>query len=63
LQVNGWNRRTSSKVKLSRLRKPKAACFLSYMKYRLHKNTSNIMKKRSCYGDITHKRGRIKEGS
>jgi hypothetical protein len=29
-QVNGWNWKTSTKVKLARFRKPKAACSLSY---------------------------------
>jgi hypothetical protein len=31
-------------VKLARLRKPKAACFPSYVDYRPNKNISNIMK-------------------
>jgi hypothetical protein len=30
-------------VKLARLRKPKAACFPSYVKYRLKTNTTNII--------------------
>jgi hypothetical protein len=30
-------------VKLARSRKPKAACFLSYVEYRLNKNTNNII--------------------
>jgi hypothetical protein len=34
LQVNGWNWRTSSSVKLARLRRPKIACFPSYAVFR-----------------------------
>jgi hypothetical protein len=34
LRVSGQNWRTASYVKLSRLRRPKAACSLSYVKYR-----------------------------
>jgi hypothetical protein len=34
LQVNGWICRTSSYVKFDRFRKPKAACFLSYVEYK-----------------------------
>jgi hypothetical protein len=33
-QVNGWNWRTSSWVKLARLRRPKIACSPSYADYR-----------------------------
>jgi hypothetical protein len=33
-------------VSLDIHRKPKAACFLSYVEYRPHANTSNIMKNR-----------------
>jgi hypothetical protein len=29
---------------VTRSRKPKAACFPSYMEYRLNKNTSNVIK-------------------
>jgi hypothetical protein len=35
-------------VKLTRLRKPKAAYFLSFIEYRPNTNTSNGMKNRSC---------------
>jgi hypothetical protein len=31
-------------MKLSRLRKPKAACFLSFVEHRPNTNTSNIRK-------------------
>jgi hypothetical protein len=34
LQVNGWNWRTSSKVKLIRLGSPKVTCSPSYADYR-----------------------------
>jgi hypothetical protein len=34
LQVNRWNWRTSSYVRLVRLRRPKATCSLSYAGYR-----------------------------
>jgi hypothetical protein len=34
LQVNGWNLRTSSKTKLTSLRRPKIACSPSYADYR-----------------------------
>jgi hypothetical protein len=43
LQVNGWNWRTSSYVKLFRFRKPKAACFLPYVEYRLNTNISSVI--------------------
>jgi hypothetical protein len=33
-QVNGWNWRTSSLAKLSRLRRPKIICSPSYVDYR-----------------------------
>jgi hypothetical protein len=39
-----------------RLRKPKAACFLSYVEYGPNTITSNTMKNRS------HTRERVKEG-
>jgi hypothetical protein len=38
LQVTEWNWRTSSLVKLARLRRPKPACFLSYVKNRPNTN-------------------------
>jgi hypothetical protein len=41
-------------MKLARLRKLKAACFLSYVEYRPNMNTSSILK---------NERGRVKEGS
>jgi hypothetical protein len=56
-QVNGWNWRTSSKVKLVRLRRPKITCSPLYADYRL-KKCSNIMghkshtKGRPCTGGI-----------
>jgi hypothetical protein len=50
-------------VKLARFRKPKAACFLSYVEYRPNINISNTMKNRSCYGEVINGKGRIKEGS
>jgi hypothetical protein len=34
LQVNGWNWRISSQVKLARLRRPKILCPPSYVDYR-----------------------------
>jgi hypothetical protein len=33
---------------VSQVQKAKSTCFLSYMEYRPNKNTSNIMKNRSC---------------
>jgi hypothetical protein len=33
---------------LSQVRRPKAACFLSYVEYIPNTNTSSIMKNRSC---------------
>jgi hypothetical protein len=44
LWVNGWNRRTSSSMKLVKFRRPKATCFLSYVEYSPNMNTSNIIK-------------------
>jgi hypothetical protein len=40
LQVNGWNWRTSSLVKLARFRRPNVACFLSYVEYGPNTNTT-----------------------
>jgi hypothetical protein len=50
LQVNGWNWRISSEVSSAKLRKPRAAFFLSYVEYKPNTNTSNIMKNRSHLG-------------
>jgi hypothetical protein len=56
--VNGWNQRISFYVKLVRLRRPNAACFLSYVKYGY--KSSIIMKSRSHQGEVTHERSRVK---
>jgi hypothetical protein len=40
LQVNRWIWRASCEVKLARFRRPKAACFLSYMECRPNTNTA-----------------------
>jgi hypothetical protein len=53
--------RTSSEVKLARFRKPKAACFLSYVDYRLNTNTSNTIKIGLQQGEVTYEGGRVKE--
>jgi hypothetical protein len=45
--------------KLVRFRRPKAACFLSYVEYGSDTNTSNIMKNRSRQGEVTNERGRV----
>jgi hypothetical protein len=37
-QVNGWNWRISSYVKLTRFRNSKSTCFLSYVEYRPNAN-------------------------
>jgi hypothetical protein len=50
-------------VKLTRFRKPKAICFLSFVEYRPNTNTSNIMKNKSCLEEITYERGKVKEGT
>jgi hypothetical protein len=42
LQANGWNWRTSSSVKLARLRKPKFICSPSYVDFR-HKTIVVIL--------------------
>jgi hypothetical protein len=42
--------------------KAKATCFLLHAEYRSSTNTCNIMKNRSCCGEVTYKRGNIKEG-
>jgi hypothetical protein len=39
-QVNGWNWRTSSEVRIARLRRPKAACSPSYVEYRPNANAA-----------------------
>jgi hypothetical protein len=44
------------------LKKPKPACFLSYMEQRPNTNISNIMKT-SQAKRRSHTRGKIKEGS
>jgi hypothetical protein len=38
------------------------ACFLSYIEYRHNANTGNIMKNRSCLGEVTYERGGQKSG-
>jgi hypothetical protein len=38
-QLNGWNWRTLSSVKLARVRRPKIACSPSYADYRPKTNT------------------------
>jgi hypothetical protein len=48
---------------LARLRMPKVMCFITYVEYRPNRNTNNIMQNRSHQGEVTYKRGRIKEGS
>jgi hypothetical protein len=48
-------------VKLARLRKPKAACFLSYVEYSPNTNPSNIVKNRSHKGEVTKRRRRLKK--
>jgi hypothetical protein len=37
LQVNGWNWRTPSQVKLARFRSSKVTCFLAYVEYKQYK--------------------------
>jgi hypothetical protein len=39
-QVNGWNWRASSYIKLERFRKPKVTCSPSYVEYRPKANTA-----------------------
>jgi hypothetical protein len=50
-QVNEWNWRTSSQVKLVRLRRPKAACSPSYADYRSTTNAALLW-------DTGHTKGR-----
>jgi hypothetical protein len=51
-------------VKLSRFRRPKATCFLSYVEYIPYENTYiNIMKNMSHKEEVTYKKGRVKEES
>jgi hypothetical protein len=40
LEMNGWNWRTSSRMKLARLRRPKAARFLLYAEHRTNINAA-----------------------
>jgi hypothetical protein len=61
-QVNGWNWRTSSQVKLVRFRRPKIACSPSYADYR-PKKCSNIIGHWSHQGETTNERGSAKEGN
>jgi hypothetical protein len=42
-------------VNVAWLRKPKAACFLSYVEYRPNTNINNIMKNRPCLQEFTYK--------
>jgi hypothetical protein len=53
-QVNGWNWRTSSYVKLARLRKPNIVCSPSYADYRPKTN--------AVIGPGSHTKGRIYTG-
>jgi hypothetical protein len=46
---------------VTRLRKRKAACFLSYVEYRPNTIISNIMKNKSCLGEVTYKSGKLEE--
>jgi hypothetical protein len=43
LQVKGWNWRTSSKVTLARLRKPKIVCPPSYVDFRSKTNSAILL--------------------
>jgi hypothetical protein len=54
-QVNGWNWRTSSEVKLSRLKRPRAACSLSYVKCRPKTNAVILW-------DVVHTKGKLHMG-
>jgi hypothetical protein len=57
-QVNGWNWRTSSKMKLARLTKTKIACFPSYVDYRPKTNAAilldmgHTLRGKMCMGGI-----------
>jgi hypothetical protein len=42
-QVKGWNWRTSSWVKLARLRKSKIVCSLSYVDFRSRSNAAMLL--------------------
>jgi hypothetical protein len=60
-QVNGWNWRTSSKVKLVRLRRPKAACSPSYVDCRPKTNEAILWntghtKGKPCKGGIRQRK-------
>jgi hypothetical protein len=49
-QVNGWNWRTSSWVRLARLRRPKIVCSPSYANFRSRANAAMLL-------DLGHIRG------
>jgi hypothetical protein len=49
-------------MKLARLQRPKAACWLSYVENRTKANR-NIMKQCSHEEEVTQGRGRVKEGN
>jgi hypothetical protein len=48
---------------VSQVQNFKGHIFLSYVDYRPITNISNLMKSRSCLGEVTYKRRRVKEGS
>jgi hypothetical protein len=54
-QVNGWNWRTSSYVKLPRLRKRKVTCPPSYVDYRPKTNAAILL-------DMGHSKGKLHTG-
>jgi hypothetical protein len=58
-QVNEWNCRTSSSVKLTRLRQANATFSLSYVEYK--PSTSNIMKHWSHQEEVMQGKASVKE--
>jgi hypothetical protein len=60
-QVNGWKWRTSSYVKLARLRKPKAVCSLLYVEYSPKTNAQILCD--TGHTKVAHSKDRASEGS
>jgi hypothetical protein len=50
-------------VKLARLRRPKIACFLSYVEYIDLVQIQQYYEKQVMLKEVTFERGRVKEGS
>jgi hypothetical protein len=62
-QVNGWNWRTSSWVKLAKLRRPKTARSPSYVDYRLKTNAEILLDMGHTLRESRHRRNKKRKGN